>query len=142
MRVVFRYNAFISYSHAADCKLAPALQSGLHRFARPWYRMRALRVFRDETNLSANPKLWSSIQAALADSEYFILLASPEGAASPWVKDEITFWLRKRSPDTLFLVVTGGDIYWDHGARDFNWERRLLLLLRLLRECDGEVKDD
>ncbi|MDQ3698882.1 MAG: hypothetical protein M3373_12810 [Gemmatimonadota bacterium] len=42
-----RYDAFISYSHALDGTLAPALQSALHRFAKPWYRLRARRVFRD-----------------------------------------------------------------------------------------------
>jgi hypothetical protein len=29
------YDAFISYSHVADGKLAPRVESGLHRFARP-----------------------------------------------------------------------------------------------------------
>jgi hypothetical protein len=45
------YHAFMSYSHAADGKLAPALQSALHRFAKPWYRLRAMRIFRDKTSL-------------------------------------------------------------------------------------------
>ena len=36
-----RYDAFISYSHAADGKLAPNLQDALQRFAKPWYRRRA-----------------------------------------------------------------------------------------------------
>ena len=47
------YTAFISYSHAADGKLAPALQLALHRFARPWYRLRnsAARTYTgDEVN--------------------------------------------------------------------------------------------
>lgn len=56
------YDAFISYSHALDGSLAPALQTGLERFAKPWYRPRALRVFRDTTNLAANPGLWSSLR--------------------------------------------------------------------------------
>ena len=50
------YNAFISYSHAADGKLAPELQRALHQFAKPWYRQRTLRIFRDKTSLSANPQ--------------------------------------------------------------------------------------
>lgn len=61
------YDGFVSYSHAADAQLATELQRGLQRFAKPWYRMRALRVFRDEVSLSANPGLWSSIQQALDD---------------------------------------------------------------------------
>ena len=79
------YDAFISYSHAADGELAPSLQRGLQRLARPWYRVRSLRVFRDETGLSVNPHLWSSIEQALDDSRYLVLLASPEAAQSPWV---------------------------------------------------------
>ena len=47
------YDAFISYSHAADGKLAPALENALQRFAKPWYRRRALHLFRDQTSLSA-----------------------------------------------------------------------------------------
>ena len=43
------YDAFVSYSHAADGRLAPALQRGLQSLAKPWYRRRALRVFRRGT---------------------------------------------------------------------------------------------
>ena len=59
------YDGFISYSHAADDLLAPRLQAGLQRFAKPWGKRRALRIFRDESSLSANPHLWSSITDAL-----------------------------------------------------------------------------
>jgi hypothetical protein len=31
-----RYAAFISYSHAVDRQLAPSLENGLERFAKPW----------------------------------------------------------------------------------------------------------
>jgi hypothetical protein len=71
------YKAFISYSHAADGKLAPALQRSLHNIAKPWYRLRSMRVFRDETNLSASPGLWSKIEQALNQADYFLFLASP-----------------------------------------------------------------
>jgi hypothetical protein len=91
LELVMPYRAFISYSHAAeDGKLAPALQSALHRFAKPWYRLRALDVFRDETSLSVTPALWPSIEKALSESEYFILMASPKAAASHWVRQEMT----------------------------------------------------
>jgi hypothetical protein len=36
---------FPSYSHAADGKLAPAIQSALQSFAKPWYERRAICVF-------------------------------------------------------------------------------------------------
>ncbi|HXI29627.1 MAG TPA: TIR domain-containing protein, partial [Vicinamibacterales bacterium] len=86
------YKAFISYSHAVDGRLAPAVQQALHRFAKPWYRNRALRLFRDKTSLSASPALWPSIERALGDSEFFLLLACPESAASKWVRLEIEWW--------------------------------------------------
>jgi hypothetical protein len=48
------YDAFISYSHAADGLLAPRLQDGLQRFAKPWWRRRALHVFRDESRWNSH----------------------------------------------------------------------------------------
>jgi hypothetical protein len=114
------YDAFISYSHAADGQLAPALQRGLQRLAKPWNRRRALNIFRDETGLSTNPHLWSSVQAALDESEWFILLASPEAAASAWVNKEIEHWLATKSAEHILPVVTDGTWSWDSAARDFS----------------------
>src|SRR5215211_5464735 len=87
------YDAFISYSHAADGRLAPALQAGLQRLAMPWYKPRALRVFRDDTGLGVNPALWDSIASALESSRFFLVLVSPEAAASAWVNREIEQWV-------------------------------------------------
>lgn len=133
----FGYKAFISYSHAADGKLAPALQTGLERFAKPWHRLRAFRVFRDKTGLSVTPALWGSIQRALESSEYFILLASPAAAQSNWVQQEVKFWLQHRSTDKLLIVLTDGAIAWDSTANDFDWTRTDALP-RLLERRFGE----
>jgi hypothetical protein len=98
------YDAFISYSHAQDRLIADALQREMQRFGVPWYRhrplppgspaqvgsLRPLLVFRDITNLAATPGLWPDIERALGMSEWFILMASPAAARSPWV--------RKKSP--------------------------------------------
>ena len=121
------YDAFISYSHAVDNRLAPSLQAGLHSFAKPWYRLRALRIFRDETSLSASPGLWSSIEAALEASRWFVLLASPEAAGSAWVGKEVAFWRERRTPERILIVLTDGDLLWDEGARDFDTERTTAL---------------
>ena len=102
------YNAFISYSHAADEQLAQALQTALQRFAKPWIRRRALRVFRDDTGLSVNAALWPSIQSALDGSQYFILLASPEAARSEWVNKEVARWLELGRGSRLLPAVTAG----------------------------------
>ena len=121
------YDAFISYSHAVDGRLAPALQRGLQRFAKPWYRARALRIFRDEASLSANPGLWSSIETALDGSRHFLLLASPKAAASEWVQREAGHWRDTKSVQNLLLGLTDGEITWDDGRRDFDWGRTTAL---------------
>jgi len=126
-----RYRAFLSYSTAADGRLAPALQSALQRFAKPWYRIRAFRVFRDRTGLAVTPALWTSIETALRDSGFFILLASPGAAESRWVEQEVDWWLRHRSADRLLLVLTDGEIAWDTANGDFDWERTTALPRRL-----------
>ena len=73
-----RYGAFISYSHAASAEVARGLQKWLQTYAKPWWRWRAVNVFRDETDLTAAPALWSRIADALDQSSHFILLASPQ----------------------------------------------------------------
>ena len=117
------YDGFISYSHDLDASLVAALQTGLQRLAKPWYRTRALRVFRDDTALSANPHLWSAIQAALDESQWFILLASRDAAASPWVNKELEYWLATKSVERLLPVVTDGEWAWDNAHGDFDAAR-------------------
>ncbi|WP_222272985.1 TIR domain-containing protein [Modestobacter marinus] len=115
------YRAFISYSHAADGRLAPALQRALHRLAKPWYRLPAFRVFRDDTSLAATPALWSSIESALHASAFFILLASPRASASPWVNRELSWWIQNKPRNRLFIALTDGELNWDNHIGDFDW---------------------
>lgn len=122
-----RYDAFLSYSHAGDADLAASIQSSLQRFARPWYKTYALRVFRDETGLSANPALWNSILTALGQSEYLLLLASPHAAASEWVNREVAWFLQNRTPDRVLIVITGGQVAWSAAAGEFDWPRTTAL---------------
>jgi WD40 repeat protein len=130
------YHAFISYSHAVDGTLAPALEHGLQRFAKPWYRARAVRVFRDEASLSANPGLWTSIEEALDSSLFFILLASPGAAASPWVAREAAHWRAHKPLRNLLIALTDGDLVWNADG-DFDWERTTSLP-ETLRGAFGE----
>ncbi|MEU8657662.1 TIR domain-containing protein [Actinoplanes philippinensis] len=114
------FNGFISYSHAADGRLAPAVQRGLHRLAKPWNRRRALWIFRDQTGLSVTPALWSSIQEALDGSEWFVLLASPEAAQSPWVNREIEHWIATKPANRILPVLTDGEWRWDPERGDLS----------------------
>ncbi len=132
------YDAFISYSHAHDGRLAAAIQSGLHRLAKPFYRRRALNVFRDKTSLAASPALWPAIQAAIEQSAYFILLASPDAAHSPWVHKELTWWIEHRQFNTLLIVLTGGELVWDRARNDFDWARTSAVPDLLRGQCADE----
>lgn len=114
-----RYDAFISYSHSADGRLAPMLQKALQQLAKPWFRRRSLEIFRDETGLGVDPHLWGSIVRALDDSEWFLLLASPQAADSVWVNREVEHWKANRSLDRMLPVLTEGHWQWDEQAGDF-----------------------
>ena len=100
-------DAFISYSHTADGVLAPALERGLERLARPWYRVRALNVFRDQSDLAVTPHLWETIRLTLDGSRYLVALLSPESASSKWVNQELAHWCAERGTGELLLVLTG-----------------------------------
>jgi WD40 repeat protein len=115
------YDAFISYSHRLDAAIAARLQGELQRFGKPWYRMRALHVFRDQTSLAASPHLWTTIEQALASSGWLILMASPESASSGWVAREIAWWRAHQPVSRLLVAVTAGDLAWDESAGDLDW---------------------
>jgi WD40 repeat protein len=132
------YDAFISYSHTADGRLAAGLQSALHSFAKPWYKRRALHIFRDQTNLAVNPALWSSIREALDQSLFFILLASPEAAASPWVEKEAEYWIGRNGPSHVLIVLTAGTLTWDSSSASFTSEHTTALPASLLRAFPEE----
>ena len=115
------YDAFISYSHQLDAAITARLQSELEHFAKPWYRMRALHVFRDQTSLAASPHLWTTIEEAMSGSAWLILMASPESAQSGWVSREISWWRANRSADHLLIALTRGELVWDESAGDLDW---------------------
>ena len=133
-----RYNAFISYSQNADATLSTTLQIGLQKFAKAWYRRRALRIFRDATALAPDAPLSVAIESAVGQSEYFILLASPEAAASPWVQRELETWQRQHGVDRLLLVLTGGTLNWSEAAGDFDPDNSSALPQQLFGAFNAE----
>ena len=115
------YDVFISYSHAKDKNVATELQRVIQTLGKPWYKRWSLWVFRDDTSLSAAPRLRAAIEQALSKSRFLILLASPEAAGSPWVGKEVGYWIKNKSADTLLMALTDGELAWDTETGDFSW---------------------
>jgi Flp pilus assembly protein TadD len=112
------YDAFISYSHADDAGIAKALQDNLHRLAKRWDSLSAIRVFRDATHLPIT-SLQPAIAAALDSSKFLILLASPRSAASPWVREEVAHFLKSHPPENVLFLLVAGDLVWDKSLQSF-----------------------
>jgi len=104
------YDAFLSYAHL-DKQVTTAIQKGLHQIGRRVGQLRALRVFRDDTNLTANPDLWGKITDALDSSRFMIVVLSPQSAASHWVNEEVSYWLQHRGHEQLMLVLAEGHLH-------------------------------
>src|SRR5262249_53587158 len=100
--------------------------------------LRALRLYRDETNLGARPDLWGTIEAALDRSRFLILMASPEAARSPWVDREVAHWLTTKGEGSLLVVVTDGRVAWDAARGTFDAARTTALPPAALRGLTRE----
>jgi hypothetical protein len=134
------YKAFISYSHAHRELLAAALERTLHRFGVPDQERAGLLFFRDTTNLSASPELWPDIVRALDNSEYLVLLASPEAAVSPWVTKEVAHWAKHRDAAHIILLLADGEIAWNTLAGDFDFEKSTALPPTISKVFSGEPR--
>jgi WD40 repeat protein len=135
----YRYDAFLSYSHESDRALATALARNLATFAKPWYRLRSISVFRDEASLPVTPALWPTIAASLDDAAFLIVLASRASAESPWVDKEICYWITRATctepaklhesqidqdrVERVMLLLTDGELAWNNEADDFDWSK-------------------
>ncbi|MGH3970954.1 MAG: toll/interleukin-1 receptor domain-containing protein, partial [Mycobacterium sp.] len=113
------YDAFLSYTHA-DRPVAGGVQKGLHQIGRRLGQLRALRVFRDDTNLEVAPDLWGKITEAMDRARFLVVVLSPLAAQSFWVNKEISYWLERRGREQLLLVLAGGQLQWDAAGQRFD----------------------
>ncbi len=109
-----KYLAYISYRHTAvDKEAAIAIQRQLEHYRIP----KALRkdgkvrlgvVFRDTDELNVSPDLSQSLCTALDNSEYLIVLCSPEYKKSDWCRQEIVYFLKHHSVESILPVLVNG----------------------------------
>jgi tetratricopeptide (TPR) repeat protein len=118
-RLRTRYYAFLSYSHR-DKDLADWLHRELERFRVPRtiagkltangvVPHRLVPIFRDQHDLSAGGELADEIKAALAASQFLVVLCSPTAAKSRWTNTEIESFKRTRPEGCVLAAVVAGE---------------------------------
>jgi tetratricopeptide (TPR) repeat protein len=118
-RLRTRYYAFLSYSHK-DKELADWLHRELEKFRVPSalagkltangvVPRRLSPIFRDQHDLSAGGDLTVEIEAALAASQFLIVLCSPTAAKSHWTNLEIESFKRTRPEGCVLAAVVAGE---------------------------------
>jgi len=114
-----KYRAFISYSHA-DEVAGDWLQRGLETWRAPASLVgrpaafgpiprKLTPIFRDRADLPASGNLNVEIQAALTDSDFQIVLCTPNAAKSRWVNEEIKFFKKLHGQDRTLAVIYDGE---------------------------------
>lgn len=107
-----KYIAFISYKHNEyDKRVASGLHRGLELFHAPkgnCYSTKR-RVFRDEEELKTGSDLGEEIRLALSDSEYLIVLCSPDLLTSEWCLKEIQTFIDLGKKEKILPVLIAGD---------------------------------
>ena len=136
----FKYYAFISYSHR-DKKTAQRLHKRLRSYhlpskliqSHPELPKKLGSVFLDEANLVAKEgSLTESLQGYLRDSKFLILICSPDSAKSPYVNDEVEYFMKLgRRKHIIPLIVSG----LPH-SKDPNAECFVPAILNLSRELE------
>ena len=118
-RLRTRYYAFLSYSHK-DKELADWLHRELEQFRVPHalagklttngvVPRRLTPIFRDQHDLSAGGEVAEEIKAALAASQFLVVLCSPTAAKSRWTNEEIESFKRTRPEGCVLAAVVAGE---------------------------------
>ena len=108
------YDAFVCYRHGpVDSKAAVLIQQKLEHFRAPRgtakRRKPFQRVFVDEGELSSCADFGEQIRSALKNSEWLIVVCSPDTPHSPWVQEEIAIFLEYHDRSRILAVLTAGE---------------------------------
>lgn len=108
----FKYKAFVSYSwkdkveagrlhHALETYRAPRGVGAASRRLHP--------IFKDREEEAAGSSLRATIERALDQSEFLIVVCSPNSAKSLWVNKEIARFRKTRSPGAVLPYIIAGE---------------------------------
>lgn len=110
------YDAFISYRHTElDIFVAESLHKILERYRVPKRvqeisgKKKISRIFRDRDELPLSADLAENIKNALEQSEYLIVICSPEAVQSAWVQREIQVFLETHDKKNVLTILVRGE---------------------------------
>lgn len=109
-----KFKAFISYRHCPlDMAVAERLQELIERYQIPKeYRKdkekRLGLVFRDVSELPLSSNLTDDIYTALDNSEFLIVVCTPDTPKSLWVAQEIGYFIKTHGRDRILAVLADG----------------------------------
>ena len=115
----FRYKAFLSYSHL-DRRWGIWLHKALESYRVPKRLVgttsvrgtvpaKLFPIFRDQEELASSADLSAEIEKALAESEFLIVICSPNAAKSDWVNQEVLRFKRMGREDRIRTLIIDGD---------------------------------
>jgi tetratricopeptide (TPR) repeat protein len=115
----FRYKAFISYSWA-DAAWGKWLHHALETYRTPKALIgkdtplgrvpaRLMPLFKDREEEAAGASIGGAVEAALASSEFLIVICSPNSARSQWVDHEIAWFKTYRDPRHILALIVDGE---------------------------------
>jgi tetratricopeptide (TPR) repeat protein len=115
----FRYKAFISYSWA-DAAWGNSLHKALETYRTPAALIgketrlgpvpaRLHPLFKDREEQAAGANIAASLDEALGDSEFLIVICSPRSARSQWVDHEIAWFKIHRDPSHILALIVDGE---------------------------------
>ncbi|HYG82162.1 MAG TPA: TIR domain-containing protein, partial [Pyrinomonadaceae bacterium] len=112
----YDFDIFISYATDPDYKLARELKSFIetfHRLPTPEnLRLRPLRVCVDGSDFHKSARAGGEVGAIIEDylarSKALLVLCSKNARRSPWIAQELSFFLGRPGPAAVILAVTEG----------------------------------
>ena len=114
--MAYTYSAFISYRHLpADIEAAKAVQRALETYRIPADIRRKTgvkklkRCFRDQDELPLADDLGASIEKALQESEWLVVICSPDLPASAWCLREVDYFIGLGRRDHIIPVLISGE---------------------------------
>lgn len=113
-----KYDAFISYRHLSrDMFVAKGIHKALEttkvplRIRKELEKKKIERVFRDQEELPIGASLSDNIESALAESEFLVVICSPQTKESTWVMKEIDTFIAMHGRQNILAVLVDGEPY-------------------------------